>query len=218
MPQEKFEQRLQEVLDRRQLPKEDPVLRAMAEQCGECRELLAVQEALFDGLALSEMPLLGDDFSQRVVDAALTHRSRYRLTAPLALALVVAVALLLLLTPVAWFAFNSPEPQGTDDPIAVQPLPGPDESTEQLVNIDSPEENLPDVQAYREMVDQIALLMQIDAQSVATAAQPVTDTLRPITDSVGSALDAMRRTLPPGRPTDPDEPQAGFLSRLTWVA
>jgi len=189
----------------------------MAEECGECRELLAIQEALFDGLALSEMPSLPDDFSRRVVNEALTHRGRYRVPAALALVLVVAAALLIVLTPVAWFAFYGPAQPGTPDPVVVQPVPGPDESKEHFV-VDTPEDNTLDAEAYRGMVDQFALWIQFDAQSVATAARPVTDTLRPITDSVGTALNAMRRTLPAGRPTDPDEPQAGLLPRLSWVA
>lgn len=218
MSLKKFEQRLQETLDRRQLPGEDPVLRTMAEQSEECRELLAVQDALFEGFALSDLPSLGDDFSQQVVDKVLANRNPSRQPLPLALVLGVVVALLLLLAPVAWFSFYSPEQQGTGDPIVEQTVPTAIEPSEQWVIVDLPENNRPDPETYRDMVDQLALWIQIDAQSVATAAQPVTDTLRPITDSVGSALEAMRRTLPPGRSADLDEPQAGFLPHIMQFA
>lgn len=62
-----FETRLNEVLDQRGSPSEDRELRAHAESCAACRDLLVGQQLLFTGLDLAEKPAISSGFTSRVL-------------------------------------------------------------------------------------------------------------------------------------------------------
>lgn len=64
---EKFEARLQDLLDQRARPEFDARLLEHAEACDNCRETLLLQEQLFTGLELWEAPSVSDGFAQRVL-------------------------------------------------------------------------------------------------------------------------------------------------------
>lgn len=64
---EKFEARLQDLLDRRECPQLDAQLVEHADACEPCRETLLVQEQLFAGLDLWEAPPAPEGFATRVV-------------------------------------------------------------------------------------------------------------------------------------------------------
>lgn len=69
---ERFEARLQDLLDQRQRPECDTQLLEHAEACENCRETLLVQEQLFAGLDLWEAPSLSEAFAARVVKQYLS--------------------------------------------------------------------------------------------------------------------------------------------------
>ena len=101
---EQFEQRMHRLLDRREIPSEDPRLTRHAERCAPCRETLAACGRMLDGLNLLELPVPGDDFPRRVIRRAQVARpslaaSRRFHAAWAAIAVTLALALLL---PVAW--------------------------------------------------------------------------------------------------------------------
>jgi hypothetical protein len=67
---EKFEARLQDLLDARLSPECDSELLAHADQCDACREMLVLCEQMLSGLEVWEAPPLPDDFAARVVALA----------------------------------------------------------------------------------------------------------------------------------------------------
>jgi hypothetical protein len=67
---EKFEERLQELLDERMSPDGDEALLSHAELCDNCRDLLGLQEQLFAGLDACELPPLRAGFARDVVAEA----------------------------------------------------------------------------------------------------------------------------------------------------
>ena len=68
---EEFEQRLNDVLDRRGQPEADEQLGAHAVDCSECRTRLSGARVLLRGLARLSTPALPRDFSRRVVAEVL---------------------------------------------------------------------------------------------------------------------------------------------------
>ncbi len=97
-----FENRLNTVLDERRRPAADPLLAAHAADCDDCRQLLSLQAALFDGLSQRVSLSPARDFTERVV--ALAGREMPVLVAKhrsgrtwLALGAVLASAALMLL-------------------------------------------------------------------------------------------------------------------------
>lgn len=70
---EKFEARLQDLLDQRQRPECDAQLLEHADACDNCRETLILQEQMFAGLELWETPTLDDAFAARVVAQAVAQ-------------------------------------------------------------------------------------------------------------------------------------------------
>lgn len=62
-----FEDRLNELLDDRRAPQDDPALQAHAESCGDCREVLAAQESLFRGMAALQRRVPAPELGKRVL-------------------------------------------------------------------------------------------------------------------------------------------------------
>lgn len=100
---ETFEGRLHELLDERERPESDALLREHALVCSGCAEKLASQEALFAGLAKAEIPALSADFTQRVL-ANRRPELRHWFSRRFALSLLVLAAVLLVAAlPAFWF-------------------------------------------------------------------------------------------------------------------
>ena len=96
---EKFELRMQMLLDARRHPEFDDELQSHASQCAECRRDLAAQEKLFAGLELFDPPALSPDFSQRVIaDLQVSRPSTWSRVGRLG-AIAVAASLLVALVP-----------------------------------------------------------------------------------------------------------------------
>lgn len=62
-----FEDRLNELLDDRRPPQDDPALQSHAESCSECREILLAQESLFRGVALLQRRSPAPELGKRVL-------------------------------------------------------------------------------------------------------------------------------------------------------
>ena len=96
---EKFELRMQMLLDARRRPEFDDELKSHTLQCAECRRDLAAQEKLFAGLELFDPPALSPDFAQRVIaDLQVSRPSTWSRVGRLG-AIAVAASLLVALVP-----------------------------------------------------------------------------------------------------------------------
>jgi hypothetical protein len=62
-----FEDRLNQLLDDRRAPQDDPALQAHAATCSDCQEMLAVQESLFRGMALLHGRTAAPELGKRVL-------------------------------------------------------------------------------------------------------------------------------------------------------
>lgn len=62
-----FENRLNDLLDDRLAPQNDPILIAHAADCAECREVLAAHESLFRGLALLNRRTVSPELGKQVL-------------------------------------------------------------------------------------------------------------------------------------------------------
>src|SRR5262245_32036158 len=62
-----FEIRLNEVLDQRGSPSEDRELRAHAQSCATCRDLLIGQQLVFTGLDMADPPAMSSGFTGKVL-------------------------------------------------------------------------------------------------------------------------------------------------------
>ena len=64
---DKFDNQINELLDRRDHPLEDAGVTAHAEDCDRCRRRLDGCVAMLDGMSLPRLPQFRDDFSAKVV-------------------------------------------------------------------------------------------------------------------------------------------------------
>ena len=115
---EKFERRMQMLLDARQRPEFDDELQSHAWRCEACRRNLAAQEKLFEGLDLFDPPDAPPDFALNVVAQLTVSRpSTWRRVVRFG-AIAVAASLLLVFVPTfrEWLSSRAePEPSA---PIA----------------------------------------------------------------------------------------------------
>ena len=101
-----FEQRLNELLDERARPEADSRLSAHAARCPRCRQILAGQQMLLEGLSQLATPTLRRDFAQRVVAEVATRPAAPRVGRrwiSLAACLASAAAMLLAVS-LVWYA------------------------------------------------------------------------------------------------------------------
>ena len=131
MDHEKFQQRLNEVLDNREPLDQDIQLRQMADADAACAESLSAAQLLFEGIDLLDRPTVGRDMADRVLTAVGVERKRARLLriwAPIC----VAAALLLAAIPLSriWQGGSPENPTiakpGTDQPESEDAGTNPD--------------------------------------------------------------------------------------------
>jgi hypothetical protein len=105
---EKFERRLQQVLDERGRAEDDAQLRFHAESCPACRGKLAAQQSLWIGLAQQDRPQPGPEFASAVVQVLQRTCSPARPSVPdvrrraFHFAVGMAAAVLLLTAAILW--------------------------------------------------------------------------------------------------------------------
>ena len=208
---DQFENRLQRVLDQRRAPETDSQLRAHAQLCPACRDILRLQAQLFDALDLTEVPDLPPDFSEQVVArvqplATIPAAPVGSRVMPVLLAVAASLVLGLFSAGVIWLSADRGR-LAQDKPPAVPYHAGPpsvagaadgdnwwDFSPSSLATLYPSDVR----QRHREQVETIA------------------DELKPIATPFTTAASALRRTIPVGKHRAKDSPQAAvptFWSR-----
>jgi anti-sigma factor RsiW len=202
-----FEERLQRLLDQRELPSEDSQLNRHARRCPECRETLAACCRMIDGLNLLELRVPDEDFSLRVVGRTQVGRpspaTRRRFAG--ALAGIAAGLALTLLLPFSWREDRTESATVPAPVIAGVPL-----TTE--VAATGPRAGAVDRSAdawTKARLDQqqpLALLRNWTASWSDRTWNPVDGLaggLTPITTPLSVAVEEIRRTIPLGRVDHP---------------
>lgn len=227
-----FTDRMNSLLDDRQLPQVDGLLRAHASICEGCRETLAAQEILFTGLELFDPPALPPNFVSNVMSAVarpedvvskaeVTGHNGWRVG--LFAAVVATAAVALIAVSLAW---NQRRDENAETEIAViQPArpgklrhngpllsahnPGQiAKALPQTVNRDEDVLSPARVREYREALHLFALHLP-DAVGQLEAVEFYAPGIRPVRASFSVALDALYRTIPGNRDHRPGTPQAG---------
>jgi hypothetical protein len=230
---ERFETRLQELLDQRERPECDALLLEHADACDHCRETLLLQEQMFAGLEMWEAPQPSRGFAESVVaqsatvtkasqPAALGARFPWKvLTGALAASLLIGVVT------VASRWTNAPPavPEKVNDhvvthppvKVAPAPTPAPDPVSEivQAPHSPMPEGSFQEHLAVQWVENAPELL---DGRNTGRMIREVTSSLpevsgvednipalRPITNGFNLTIGMMRKTLPGGRETLPRE-------------
>lgn len=221
---EKFEARLQDLLDQRERPELDARLLDHAETCDNCRETLALQERLFTGLELFEPPALSEAFAARVVarhqadlpttaHASQSQRLMWRLFAGmLAASVLVAVVTFAMrerpaaLEPTSEIAEQTPPQSLAPSIVQAAPQPAPLPPT--------PVAPRPDVLLQNRLALQFVGTAPefLDGQATGRMIREVTTSfpevavmeenipgIRPITSSFSLTIGMVRRTLPGGQ-------------------
>ena len=196
---EELEIRIHELLDRRELPGDDPAVAAHAAVCTECGELVAACKAMLDGVEALPMPDPSEQFVASVLDraadsAAVRRRSSGHL---LSIAASLAVAASLLIAFAFWWQRQEPNPAGPSD-IAT--------------SNDRQPEPTAIVKLFPEQLqsEQIHGLCLTTGHNIATLPQTVrrvasspdgsglAGRIRPVTRPMGFAIGILKRTLPAG--------------------
>lgn len=242
---EKFERRMQVLLDARQRPELDDELQSHAADCASCRRDLAVQEKLFEGLDLFDPPAAPPDFALDVVALLAVSRPATWSRVFRIGAIAVAASLLLAFVPAfrEWVSsYAAPEssapivhsrhtPQSSlaiaHQPPSVRVVPAvqndshaPAESA--IVEQDTPPgSSLAD--AHREplsLLDELREnLTAVSAEQLASVEQ-LTDGFRPLALSLQAAIDVLWRSLPVGndQPNPKNAPDTSYVVDRDWIA
>lgn len=137
---EEFEERLNQLLDRRVRPETDAALLAHAQMCSGCRETLEAQQALFDTLDSLDSPEPTADFSRRVVGKVVTQRRArtWRRTVFFLAGLAAGIVLAIFIVP---RGSESDSGVGRSNSVPKVPDPRPPEApTTTVVEADDPPE------------------------------------------------------------------------------
>jgi hypothetical protein len=223
---EVFESRLNQILDRRARPESDPRLLAHAQACESCRELLAAQELLLDGLDQLESPDVSPGFAQRVV-AGLAPSQGYSSSRSPARWLVflagLAATLVIGLAAGQWLSSshsqvggsgNEARPGGTPRALAVTtPAPSPSGAAPKAVKSPTSaggDRALASNEDYRGLLENLAQHLPDVPRDQLETVEQIPGGLRPIATSFNVAIGLLRRTLPGGKddPAAPPKPQA----------
>lgn len=232
-----FENRLNELLDDRLSPQEDAALLSHAENCLDCREMLAAQESLFRGMALLQRRTPSPDLATRVLGELNTPAAPITLPPPVRTpfrwvrVLASAAAVLVAVSLGIWIVSRNnqqpivaqPGPKNHSGLAFVKPggsrpskpVPQPESIAvqPQLVPAPNPSAPQPDIDEA---------LASLASHWPANAQWPQVETIdveqyapgiRPIRESFEVAIDALLKTIPQGkkdaRPAPPQALQYG---------
>lgn len=211
---DEFDARLDNLLDRRRLPADDPRLQRHAQVCPRCREQLTATVRLLSGLDLLEVPPLRDDFAQRVVQEVVpASQTRHTRWSPSAIA--IAATLLLALLPGLGYLLGS---RGSWAPNAPTRSGGPGEVA--YVTPSTPANDTPAVDDSPWMRYGNSILELYPEEARARHRQQVSALardLRPIAAPFNAAVTAIRRTIPVSRSTDKGQPSASAAPHAASV-
>lgn len=215
---ERFERRLQQLLDRRLCPEQDKALLRHAARCSTCRLWLSAQRRLWEGWRRSCPPEPDRGFAQRVL--ARTSRSKAA-AAPLgpgAWALAAAAMLLVMTAPGQWVHIRK---QQTHSPIPAARTPAAatmagDAPVRHARETQSPVpgETQPagclatDTQLIREVWNTCLRHLADPPIDGLKPVEHITWSFKPLASTLSAALDALRSTMPMGQDSVPAEPRA----------
>jgi hypothetical protein len=200
---DQFEDRVQLVLDQRQDPEHDPQLRAHADVCPDCRQILGIQAQLLDALDMTEVPELPVEFSRQVVarvqpsvDAAPTAVSRR--IAPILLAVAASLVIGLFSAAVIWM--SSDRSRLAQDDQDVPPARVATPPTPQVNEGDN---------WWKISPGSLATLYPTDVrQRHREQVETIAGELKPVTTPFATAASALRRAIPVGKNRNEGQPQA----------
>ncbi|WP_425618874.1 anti-sigma factor [Anatilimnocola sp. NA78] len=224
-----FEDRLNDLLDDRLPVQDDPSLAAHADECADCREVLAAQDNLFRGLRVlqrqTNVPELGLPVMAEFSAPAIPTIPPPRFQRPWAALLTSAAALIVAVSVGVWIASRS-QPKDTiaqpnksgggqvhPDGLAIIVKPGPRQATKGPTPSQAPITQLPEFfpnpyqqresywQAMESLASQLPPVENLDVEHYAPS-------FRPIRESFEVAIDVLMRTLPGHRAPRPTPPQA----------
>lgn len=235
-----FDDRMNDVLDRRQVPERDALLLRHAGECLPCRQTLHGQAALLAGLELGETPQPSSQFAAAVlVQASVipvatimdTRRSGKKKWARaiagfVSLAAVVLVAVLIGLSrqqgPARPTANKPASPMVAPTTVEIaRSLPEKKESAPvsiaQTVTTPGVEPTAPEKENYQEYRDALnSFTAQLpSAVEKIDEVQQATPAIRPIRASFSMAIGTLQRTIPSRtkRDTRPIKPDSGFYGQ-----
>jgi hypothetical protein len=197
-----FESRLQLLLDQRKVPERDSQLVAHTQVCSHCQEVLSLQSHLFDVLEMTEVPELPQGFAEsvvaRVVPSVMAHPTPTpNRMAPILLALAASLVLGLFSAGVIWI--SSERAQVAQE----EPVMAP--SAQDAVELETRDGD----NWWRISPSSLATLYPSDVrQRHRQRVETIADELKPITTPFTTAATALRRTIPVGRKSEDNQPQA----------
>lgn len=238
MRHEAFNERMHELLDRRQRPEADDELRALAEISPEFHAAFVAQQRMLEGLEADDLPELPPHFAEQVVARVLTSPAspqvsvrRWRKSWIFELGAVAALVL------VALVAGSRFAPAAREDaPHVARSLPQPTSpATDVGASVPSPTPSSPSgvdaaapaatAAANRRRYDEIyqAILDRSQPEELLAHRPQWVDEvalgLRPVATSLGGAINTLRSTLPPSSKSDrPEKPQALLLENSSTSA
>ncbi len=234
-----FDDRMNDVLDRRQVPERDALLLRHAGECLPCRQTLHGQAALLAGLELGEIPQPSNQFAAAVLAQASvipvativdTRRGGKKwagaIAAFVSLAAVVIVAVLINLSrqqgPARPTANKPASPLVAPKPVEVaRSLPESKETAPdaiaQAVTTPGVEPTAPEkanYQEYRDALNSFTAQLPSAVEKI-DEVQQATPAIRPIRASFSLAIGTLQRTIPSRtkRDTRPIKPDSGFYGQ-----
>ena len=215
---ERFERRLQQLLDRRLRPEDDEDLLLHAAVCTTCHLWLAAQKRLYESLRWSRPPEPGRTFAQRVLARSSRVRTAARWRAVVGAAVAIAASLLIVTMPVGRNPNDGRRAQPTSS-AKPAPMQGSVVHDVKMRSLQVPHERASKVEIP---VDHLAmdaeLIRDVWNRWVRSLSEPPLDGLesvdqithgfRPLASTLNVAIDALRSTVPVGKGTGPAEPQA----------
>jgi anti-sigma factor RsiW len=179
---EKFEARLNSLLDQRLPAEKDGELGAHASSCSSCRDLLSGHEQLLDALELLESPALPTGFAQAVVQKVSQPEFKRPGSKRPAIAIWVAAAAAVLLLGIGIAQWNR-------GPVA---LPGPELNNP----APTPESDSAQSPVRWPLQTYSAIWGELSAEPIEQKVDEIAVELRPIAVSISAALEALKQSLP----------------------
>ncbi len=200
---EKFEQRLQQLLDDRCDVDQDETLREHAEACCECSSTLRAQRVLFTSMRMIPQSDGLNGVGHRVLDNLMVEQKHRRKRRTTMIALAIAAILLIALLPLA----------GQRGPWPKNKQPG----SGQLALAMSPTERAATRDLSEAEAEELRVLMRHfvgqlsdPSRDMFASVDQLTNSIRPLTLTFNFAIDTLRRSLPGYHDHEPVEPQARF--------
>jgi predicted anti-sigma-YlaC factor YlaD len=198
----KFEQRLQQLLDDRQIAERNESLCEHAESCERCASILRAQSRLFSSVSKLPEPALPDDFANRILDRLQVERRRQRRKRMTIAALAAAAMIMISLLPLSGDGVPFLRNGDSNGSLALVDPASQVSPRNALTAQESRDLRLLMHQLMQQLSDgRLEMLSPVDQFASG---------IRPLTITFNFALDTLRRTLPGYSARQAVEPQAVF--------